>query len=442
MAQLQLFKDRHPFLVGSLPADVEVEQTDLNLAQSTFVGGLDIPAHRWYKLRPSFSPFLVKFLYERLATQKIESVFDPFSGAGTTVLECKMLGIDSCGIEINPFLSRFTELALDWSASPAVLARCSQQLLEQLTKISHRVARLDLEKAAAFLDVKVPPIHNVLRWWRPDVLKYLLAAKRVLYELKLDTCAYRVLWLALASVCIEVANIKRLHPTLSFYDRSGEHIDALQILRQKIEVIASDLSALYKIKVKAQARVYQGNSLSPDTFLKLHAPVALITSPPYPNRYSYVWETRPHLYMMDLMTTGTEAAQLDLDAPGGTWGTATSILTKGELEPQTTCLTLQLADPIRQLRKIDNLMANYVIKYFNMMDEHFDAMGRVLPKDSRFAYVVGNSRIKGVDVCTGSIFAQVLNSKPWAKVESLIVFRRRIGKKNLYETAVIGDKVL
>ena len=37
----------------------------------------------------------------------------------------------------------------------------------------------------------------------------------------------------------------------------------------------------------------------------------VITSPPYPNRYSYVWNTRPHLYMLQIFTKRSEGGDLD-----------------------------------------------------------------------------------------------------------------------------------
>ncbi len=142
--------------------------------------------------------------------------------------------------------------------------------------------------------------------------------------------------------------------------------------------------------------------------------------------------------MMDLVAGPGESAELDLAAPGGTWGKATSVLSNGTIEPRNPALRAALAEIERKLRPTSNLMANYVVKYFNMMDEHLDSVGQVLKRGSRLAYIVGNSRIKGVEVRTESVLLDVLASKDWFEPEALIVFRKRIGRRALYETAVVG----
>src|SRR5205085_586093 len=148
--------------------------------------------------------------------------------------------------------------------------------------------------------VALPPIHNVFRWWRPDVLAHLLAAKNALHCAR-DTHTRRLLWLALGTACIEVANIKRLHPTLTFHDRDGERIDVPGTLQRRLAEVAEDL-ALAAGLPRPAVTVREGNSRALDAVLggrPLRADV--VTSPPYCNRYSYVWETRPHLYLLDLV---------------------------------------------------------------------------------------------------------------------------------------------
>jgi adenine-specific DNA methylase len=106
----------------------------------------------------------VKFLYERLSTPQITGVLDPFSGAGTTVLESKMLGHNSWGIELNPFLAKFTNLALDWSSTLKELQKTEPQILEKISSTLAKIKKLNLDEAILKLRVPVPPIHNPMRW--------------------------------------------------------------------------------------------------------------------------------------------------------------------------------------------------------------------------------------------------------------------------------------
>lgn len=426
----------HPASKSSVP----VEEISLGLDDATFVGGLDQRVHRWYKLRPSFSPKLVCHLIRRFNGGERRTVLDPFAGASTSPIEAALLGRPAVGVEINPFLVAYAQRALDWSATPSKANAALRRAQDALADAFKTAKRHGLEGVRKEFGVEPPPIHNVFRWWREDVLAYLLAAKAVMLAQD-DPVAARLVWLSLGTVCIEVANIKRLHPTLTFYDRSGEHIDAAGELLAKVAIVAEDLAFVAGLP-KPKAKVIEGNSRAIDEVLGGRRLVAnVITSPPYCNRYSYVWETRPHLYMMGLTTSAAEATKLDVDGIGGTWGKATSNLIKGEIAPATSLLAEQLAPVTGALRPIDNLMANYAVKYFNNMDEHFDSLGKVLKPGSNLAYVVGNSRLKQVDIPTEAILAALLQSKPWCRVNYLLVFRRRIGRRSLYETAIVGHTV-
>jgi hypothetical protein len=436
MPQLTFFDCRDPLHPAS-KSGIAVEEISLGLDDATFVGGLDQRIHRWYKLRPSFSPKLVHYLVDRFNGGERRTVLDPFAGAATSPIEAALLGRPAVGVEINPFLVAYAQRALDWSASADVVQTACRKATALLRKAFGIAERFGLDGVRKEFGVEPPPIHNVFRWWRKDVLAYLLAAKATMLKQD-DSVEARLIWLSLGTICIEVANIKRLHPTLTFYDRSGEHIDAAGDLLRKLAAVAEDLAFTATLP-EPEAEIVEGNSRSVDAVLGGRRFLAnVITSPPYCNRYSYVWETRPHLYMMDLATTAAETTRLDVEGIGGTWGKATSNLIKGEIAPATSLLAEALAPVLGPLRPVDNLMANYAVKYFNNMDEHFDSLGKVLEPGSNFAYVVGNSRLKEVDVPTEAILASMLQSKDWAHVDYLLVFRRRIGRRSLYETAIVG----
>jgi len=422
---------------GHFPQGVEVVEQPMSLKEVTFVGGKDMPGHRWYKLRPSFAPLLVESIYETNG-KGAKYIVDPYSGAGTTVLTAKAMGIESYGIELNPFLASLTQRATDWSSSPDELEVARRNLIKRLKAVRRRTEALDLEQVEKKLSVPRPIIHNVLRWWRPDVLASLLKLKFVLKESDLSSLEHRIAWIVLSTVCIDVANIKRMHPTLSFFDRSAEVIETDRLIDEKISVVVEDLKQVYSPGAKA-AVVVQGDSSDPSSYRRFRSPVALITSPPYANRYSYVWETRPHLFMMDLIEHARESGDLDMRAPGGTWGVATSTLDKGLIPPTYESITEVLGQSLKRLDDKSMLMANYIRRYFNMMGDHLTTVGKALPSGSTISYVVGNSRISGEEVDTQGCLAHLMKETQLFEPTQVVVFRRRIGRRDLFEVTVMAD---
>ena len=164
----------------------------------------------------------------------------------------------------------------------------------------------------------------------------------------------------------------------------------------------------------------------------------VITSPPYPNRFSYVHQTRPQLHFMQVISERNEATEIDLVTIGGTWGRATSDLAKSLIVPDEEVLSCLDYFPALQQRSV--LMCNYATKYFLDLNRHLAQLRLWTGKEFRAAYIVGNSRLKGVEIFTESILANLFEQNGFT-VEKILVFRKRGGRKRLYETAVFGQRL-
>jgi len=75
-------------------------------------------AHDWYRFVLSFPPHLIRNYAERFGLTSGATVLDPFCGTGTTLVECKKLGINSSGIERNPMAWFASRVKLDWKVDP------------------------------------------------------------------------------------------------------------------------------------------------------------------------------------------------------------------------------------------------------------------------------------------------------------------------------------
>ena len=83
----------------------------------------DRGAHDWYRFVLSFPPHLVREYLHRFGLNANNRVLDPFCGTGTTLVECKKLGIPSLGIEANPMAFFASQVKVDWGVDPDGLLR-------------------------------------------------------------------------------------------------------------------------------------------------------------------------------------------------------------------------------------------------------------------------------------------------------------------------------
>jgi hypothetical protein len=79
----------------------------------------------------SFPPHVVREYLERFGIDSRHRVLDPFCGTGTTIVECKKLGIPAVGIEANPLAHFVAQVKIDWSPDPDELIQHSEYVAER-----------------------------------------------------------------------------------------------------------------------------------------------------------------------------------------------------------------------------------------------------------------------------------------------------------------------
>lgn len=245
--------------------------------------------------------------------------------------------------------------------------------------------------------------------------------------------------LALAGVLVpDLTNVTLGRLQLHFVDRSEDKIEVWETFSEHVSSMIEDVVSIERVHPIGTARIFHTDATAPNLPADLPLVDRVITSPPYPNRYSYVWNTRPHLYFLGFFSTAKEASDLDLRTIGGTWGTATSVLQKGVVPYEIAPMATILGPVVDEIRRSDNLMANYVVKYFNLLVRQIRAQHRLLAPDAQLAYVVGCSRIKGVYVETDVLLARIFEALDLGYTVSAVErFRRRHSGKDLFESTVL-----
>lgn len=405
----------------------------ITVSKSTFKGGLNKPVHSWFRLTPSFAPELVQHMLSKTKSSDQDIILDPFNGAGTTTIESQLNGYKGYGFEINPFLHWVGKTSCNWDIDEEKLIEYKEILFKEITKLQKKINFNNLESYG----LVIPSIHNPLRWWNKDVITNLLIIKKSIHEVIHEMEIKNFFLLAIASVLVpDLSNVTLGRLQLHFIDRSNEKIDAVSIFKKQLETMILDFQKLPKSSNNFEIINTDSTNLNN---IKIKDKVdSVITSPPYPNRYSYVWNTRPHLYFLDFLSTPKDAADLDKSTIGGTWGTATSILQKDIISPKYDFLSdIELV--VNDIRNDDNLMANYVMKYFNLLADQIAKLELISSNNIKCAYVVGNSRIKKRYIETDSLLAKIFEGLGY-KVSEIHRFRKRNSGTDLYESIVYAKK--
>jgi tRNA1(Val) A37 N6-methylase TrmN6 len=404
---------------------------EIDIGDITFKSGQAEAVHRWYRLTPSYSPRLVRFLSKEFQITQDHFVLDPFSGRGTTAIECQKQGIHAIGIEINPLLQQAGHRSLQWNINELKLI---ESYITDISSLIKDYKHLSIDEVVDSFGTRVPIIHNVFRWWRKNVLKELIICREIMIKSKYYP-VYNYLWLAVNKACLDCANIHRNHPTITFDDNHQRQIDVFSEVSSNLHIICEDIKSLSQKEINFSGlnSIVVGNSTR-NLSVQISDPVDfIITSPPYPNRYSYVHQTRPQLHFMEVLDNIRQATEIDIEAVGGTWGRATSNLQGKLLE-----VPPEISPYLCYYEELSNrsvLMCNYATKYFIDMWQHVKSLHEIRASSFRGAYIVGNSRLSDVEIFTESILGKLFEHEGF-KVERIVSFRKRGGRKRLYETAV------
>jgi hypothetical protein len=401
----------------------------------TFKGKMDLPIHRWYRLTPSFSPQLADDIANHFKLGKDDLVLDPFAGVGTVPLCMKYRGIPACSIELNPYLHFVGTIKTRNYDDVGAIEKCIASFMRTFEAAAAKLPRES--NAAKYLADNadyVPRIHKVERWWTPANLMQLVCLRRMLLNFKADPIHYDLLRMGVLGILIPVSNAKHNHVSLTFAEHPLHTVNIVCVIGEQYRKMIEDLRAVSGLP-RSEVTIYSGNSKEASSVLpKSQKVTAVITSPPYPNRFSYARETRPHLFFFDFIKDAGCVGEMETDAIGGTWGKATSVLING-VKPANKIVADLLQSHLAPVRDGGALMASYVTKYFNDIYTHAGEVAKVCAKHAQLAYVVGNSKFFENPLASDEILASIFAHFGFT-LHRIDRMRRRQSKSGLYEAVV------
>lgn len=417
---------------------MEIDTQQLSrLDHLTHRGNSKHSRYGWLRLTPAFSVHLIR---DRVRSLPVGArVLDPFCGTGTTALVCAEEGVECDTADINEFLLWLGE------------AKCSSYSPTDLSdawKISNKV--LNAVRGQGAVTPWLPSLFQIYKWWPAAVLEKIGVAMSVVEESKrtISRPALNLLKIIFCRVMIESSNASFGHQSMSFKRVSD------QLTLCVSDDFTEDVAAKWTAAAESILNAAESNLFSIPHFIKCDARElankfergmfdCVITSPPYPNRMSYIRELRPYMYWLGYLDDAKQAGELDWEAIGGTWGCATSNLTKWGRPRDLQIPYDGFEEILTKIASADAksgpLLSKYVEKYFCDMVGHVTQLFDVVKVGGSVHYVVGNSKFYNVMLPVQEIFASLFNHAGFVNT-SVETIRKRTSKKELFEYVVHATK--
>jgi DNA modification methylase len=400
----------------------------------------DRAVHEWYRFVLSFPPHLVRDYLERLGLGAGANVLDPFCGAGTTLVECKKLGIESTGVEANPMACFASEVKVDWRVDPDALLAHAHHVAD-LVRTKLRADAVDdfqglplfarAERDACTLQTLSPTRRKLLlrNSISPLPLHKTLRLLEALDEAR-DDRFYSHQRLAVAKVAVFEASNLHFGPEVGL-GRPKFDAPVLDAWLKAMGAMAQDLRAV-RGHSDVPASVRRADSRVIGSVLEPNSVDGVFTSPPYPNEKDYTRTTRLESVLLGYIRTkqdlrGLKERLVRSNTRNVYKSDQDHLLIAQHKEIQ------RVADAI-EARRIElgktsgweRLYARVTRLYFGGMARHLAELRTVLKPGARLAYVVGDqASYFRVMIRTGQLLADVAESLGYS-VEGIDLFRTRI----------------
>ena len=405
----------------------------------TFRGNVRNGRHGWLRLTPAFSLHVVQDVLKSHA--KGDFVLDPFSGTGTTPLVSASVGIPAHSVDVNPFLVWFGNIKVGQYDHTTVEAlRIAARQINDTIRLRERSS-----------EIWMPELHQIEKWWDLTVLQMLgnlFAHIRQAHQQHIAV-VQDLLKIAFCRTLIETANVSFGHQSMSFkkpatskqssFLEDERYFDPCEIVLTRFSFIVEEMAqTLIADQPVAPAKVFLGDSRDLESALPERGYTKVITSPPYPNRMSYIRELRPYMYWLGFLTNGRQAGELDWAAIGGTWGCATSNLNSWQPDLLKTIPYPNFDRIVFNVSQENKLLGQYIHKYFQDIKTHLHSLRKVLSRRGQCYYIVGNSKFYDTLLPVEEIYKALFNDCGFknAQVKRL---RKRSSKKELFEYVVYAE---
>ncbi len=391
-------------------------------APVNFNESLHTPRHRWFPYKEGFSPSFVRSFISRYAP-KSQSIFDPFSGVGTTPIEGAINGIDGRGIEISP-LSHFVSIAKTTELSDVEL--------EDFEEITKRFAMDNLRYVS-----DMPSHQTVISYFKPENLDALLRIK-AFYQ-NIENEKYRMLFkLAFLSVIERFSTHRKAGNGLKRKTRIDDQLTLLPPLENVRTAITSVLSIIMKdiqlTPIKGKTELILGSSLEDSQYQAHETFDCVLTSPPYANCFDYSKIYLCELWLGDFFVKPEDQKEFRKKSVRSH---VHSRWDNRHEELGSDIVNNQIAPYLKTKQLWSSQIPSMLVGYFMDMGKLLSNLKAVVSSDAPIGIVVSNSMYGGIPIATDLLISEIAR-KIGFFTEKIEVYRRIIPASQQY--VLLNDK--
>lgn len=354
--------------------------------------------HDYHRYPAKFIPQLVERLTDEYVSGKEAHINDPFMGCGTTIVTAISRGFKASGTDINKIAYLISKVK-STPINPEYLDKKIKQFLEIL------------ESSDESINPLIPQRHidRINYWFTEEAKNDLGKILRAIY--REEDLAIRDFFLVAFSHILKNCSIwlqGSTKPTRDLKKNSTKPYDAL---RKHLKKMQRGNEAFYNV-VPLEVRENLIGYLNINGNDARNQPVSddsidlIVSSSPYVTSYEYADLHQLSTIWLDLTDDLTEYKKEFI-------GTSYKKYENKKLRSKIAM------DIVNKMSTKSKKMVKEIEAFFIDMEEVFDESFRILKHGGRCCYVIGDTKLKGVDILNAEVFAESLQY-PGFKLDRII----------------------
>jgi len=358
--------------------------------------------HNYHRYPAKFIPQLVRKLILK-NTVEGETICDPFGGCGTTIVEAKLAGRKSVGVDINPIAKLITQTKIT-PIKPSILAKEIDIILNEITRVKSKRKANDFNARLRY-------------WFNISKLKKLDQIYVAINKTKNPACK-RFFYCAFSHILKNSSLwlMKSIKPTV---DKGKVVVDPVLTFRRHL-LSMQKMNALFykelesKKRLDSDARFFKGDSTK-RLPIESNSIELIITSPPYVTSYEYA-----DLHQLSLLWFGNDNKNFkhwnNLSNDFGIF--RKKFIGTRYKKYKSNNLHSKIAEEIvADLWHTNRSVAMNVANYFSDMYKSFREMYSVLRRNKLACVIVGNTSLRGVEILNAEVAAEQMTAVGFKKVQ-------------------------
>lgn len=349
--------------------------------------------HGYHRYPAKFIPQLANRLIREL-TKPGDLVCDPFMGSGTTLVEAKVLGRGSIGVDVNPVALLIAKAKVT-AIEPIKLHRFYGDLSAKIESFRGTPSLFPVREKSKPC---IPHNERIDYWFKPDIKN---ALGSILAEINLISDeAVKTFFLCGFSHILKTCSIWLQRSTKPTRDFGKVIPNPYNVFLRHCKLMLTKNNEYYNLLRQSGFLNIESNALYGDVRqvpIGDNSVTLVVTSPPYVTSYEYA---DLHQLTALWLNYATEVRNFRKGFIGSSHNGRDNIILDSKIAENT----------VRQLEKNRTGKTSEVSSYFHEMRESFIEMHRYLKKGGKTCIVIGDTAFKKVSVPNAEVFVEQMEN--------------------------------